>query len=56
LQAESPRPEVSVRHAVLAAALAFGPHLSVVRPPIRALSRAVMTLLDRRRQAVDAGR
>jgi DNA-binding LacI/PurR family transcriptional regulator len=42
-----------MRHAVLAAALAFGPHLSVVRQPVRSLGRAVIRLLDRRRSAID---
>lgn len=49
----------SVRHAVLAAALAFHPRLNAwTRKPAqvvsRPLARAVLAWLDRRRQGVDA--
>lgn len=43
-----------MRHAVLAAALAFGPHLGVLRSPARRVGRRVMSWLDRRRDLVDA--
>ena len=39
---------------VFAAAIAFGPHLSVLRKPARSLGRLTMQLLDRRRRAIDA--
>jgi len=42
-----------MRTAVLAAALAFGPHLAVLRAPARTLGRAVMGWLDRRRDIAD---
>lgn len=42
-----------MRHAVLAAALAFGPHVKLIRPPVRRLARVVLGMLDRRRDAVD---
>jgi hypothetical protein len=42
-----------MRTAVLAAALAFGPHLAVLRAPARTLGHAVMNWLDRRREQVD---
>lgn len=43
-----------MRHAVLAAALAFGPHLSVLRRPARSVGNRVIRWLDRRREMVDA--
>ena len=43
-----------MRHAVLAAAIAFGPHLKVLRSPARRLGHRVMIWLDRRREAIDA--
>jgi hypothetical protein len=42
-----------MRHAVLAAALAFGPHVKVLRAPARTVGRAVMRWLDRRRELAD---
>lgn len=42
-----------MRTAVMAAALAFGPHMRVIRAPARTFGRAVMNLLDRRRNAID---
>jgi len=43
-----------MRPVVIAAALAFGPHLSLLRRPARSLGRVAMDLLDRRRRAIDA--
>lgn len=42
-----------MRPVVAAAALAFGPHLGVLRRPARTLGRVAMELLDRRRRAID---
>lgn len=42
-----------MRPVVLAAALAFGPHLKVLRRPARRLGKTAMQLLDRRRKAID---
>ena len=42
-----------MRHAVLAAALAFGPHMKVIRRPARTIGHRVMAWLDRRREAID---
>lgn len=47
-----------MRHAVLAASLAFGSQLRITRGPgkaaVRRMARTVLQLLDRRRERVDA--
>lgn len=42
-----------MRHAVMAVAVAFGPHITVVRKPARSLARLVINYLDRRRRLID---
>ncbi|MFK7931209.1 MAG: hypothetical protein AB8H79_23700 [Myxococcota bacterium] len=42
-----------MRHAVLAAAIAFGPHMRLLGVPARSVGRAVMSLLDRRRESLN---
>jgi hypothetical protein len=42
-----------MRHAVMAVAVAFGPHMNVVRKPARTVAHLLMTYLDRRRRLID---
>ena len=42
-----------MRHAVMAVAVAFGPHIAVVRRPARKVAEVVMTYLDHRRRIID---
>ena len=45
--------ETIMRHAVMAVAVAFGPHIAVVRRPARKVAEVVMTYLDHRRRIID---
>lgn len=42
-----------MRHAVMAVAVAFGPHIIMVRRPARKVAHLIMTYLDRRRRLID---
>ena len=42
-----------MKHAVMAVAVAFGPHLAVVRKPARRVASLVINYLDHRRRLID---
>ena len=42
-----------MKHAVMAVAVAFGPHIKVVQKPAQTVAKIVMNYLDRRRRLID---